>query len=261
MSEAIDEILLKWLAETPGVPRRERQALLLKEILAVNTQRSLALHRDAELARISPTEDVDRVEGEEADIDALAERETKLCAALHSTLLEVVDVAEARRVAEYLCVSTDLNFLYGALDVCCVMSLRVMGDGSRQLAQQIRGVDDIINELSEFQESVLLLRVDSSTSPVRVNSSNHTVSHTIAVRGVSPVQSWVLRCEVEMEVGTQVTYYADAECTKALFDLRSSFLFSADGSKVEGISRDFLPRGGHRVDELLRDIHFGSFQS
>ncbi|KPA85082.1 hypothetical protein ABB37_01491 [Leptomonas pyrrhocoris] len=261
MSETIDQILLNWLEQTPGVPRRERQALLLKELMAVHTLRNLAAHEDTVMDQMGPSSNDDTSKLDQAAVSALAEREKKLCGALRNTLVEIVDVAEARRTAECLTVSTDLNVLYGALDAHCVMSLRVMGDGSRQPAQLLRGVDDIINELSEFQETVLLLRVDLSTSPVRSHNSNHAVAQSITVRGVSPVQSWLVQCDVELEVGTQVTYYADADCTKALFDLRSSLLFSADGAKVERISRELLPRGGHHLGDLLRCLHFGCFQA
>ncbi|KAL7709458.1 hypothetical protein N2W54_005811 [Lotmaria passim] len=253
MAKTVDQMLLHWLEETPGIPRRERQALLLKELMAVHSLRGLAFHQGAS-------------EENQKEIDALAERETNLCAALRNTLLEAVDVAEARRVAECICDFTDLDFLYRALDAHCIMSLRVMGDGARQPPLQLRGVDDIISELSEFQESVLLLRVDSATLPARLhdsNSSNNIVNQPmprpIAVRSVSSVQSWVVQCEVELEVGTQMTYYANADRTTPLFDLRSSFVFSADGAKVERISRELLPRGGHHADDLLRVLHFGYF--
>jgi hypothetical protein len=261
MTETFDQMLLDWLEKTPGMPRRERQALLLQELVAMHTLRNLVDRQGSDAAHLS--EELSK-RGKE-QLNSLAERENKLYAAFHNTLLEVVDVAEARRVAECLTVSTDLDVLYGALDLHCVMTLRVTSDGSRQSTTQFRGVDDIINELSEFQESVLLLRVDSTTSPVRsrdasgIGSNNNSLSHTIAVRGVSPVLSWVVQCEVELEVGTQVTYYADADCTQALFDLRSSFLFSADGAKVERISRELLPRGHHHLDDLLHSLHFGCF--
>lgn len=249
----MDELLLEWLESTPGIPRRERQALLLKELMAVHAMRGLA--PDPTSNESSSAAVPGREEGMHSDA-RLAEREAKLCSALRNTLLEVVDVAEARRVSEALSVSTDLDLLYSALDSRCVMTLRVSGDGVHRPPVLLRGLDDIINELSEFQESVLLLRVDSSTSPVRSHNS-HAAVPSIAVRAVSAVQSWTVRCEVDVETGTQVSYYADADRTKALFDLRSAFIFSADGTKVEGITRELLPRGGHSVDDLLRVLHFG----
>ncbi|GET90241.1 hypothetical protein, unknown function [Leishmania tarentolae] len=246
MTQTVDKVLLEWLEATPQVPRRERQTLLLKELMSLHALQDICLNAGES--------------GKEAeqrswrDNHSLAE--AKVSAALRRTFLDIVDTGAARGIAESLSVSTDVDMLYGALDTHCIMLLHVTGDGPRRPVQKLCGVEDIINELSEFQESVLLLRVDLTSS---TQNSPATSSPPTQVGGVSQVKSWVEQCTAELEIGTQVTYYTDVECSHAFFDVRSVFLFSADGAKVERISRELLPRGGHDLNDVLRGVRFGGF--
>ncbi|KAG5475216.1 hypothetical protein CUR178_04669 [Leishmania enriettii] len=247
MAQAFDQVLLECLEAAPRVPRRDRQTLLLKELMSLHALQAIRLNVGA-----SDKEEIEQCSWQDNHTRAAA----RVSAALRCALLETVDVADARRLAESLSVSTDSNLMYGALDTECIMTLHVAGDGPRRPAQQLRGVEAIIDEFSEFQESVLLLRVDLA-SPTE--GSHAAASPPIAVRGVSQVKSWAEKCTVELEIGTQVTYYSDVECSRAFFDVRSAFVFSADGTKVERISRELLPRGGHDLRDVLRRIRFGDF--
>ncbi|KAG5500627.1 hypothetical protein JKF63_03723 [Porcisia hertigi] len=248
MTQAFDQVLLEWLEASPRVPRRDRQVLLLRELMFLHAQRGFRFDAGAP--------DEEEKEAQQCSWqDSNTAAAARVSAALRRTFLDTVDTGDARRLAETLSVSTDIDFLYRALEVDCIMSLHVAGDGPRRPSQQLRGVEDIINELSEFQESVLLLRVDLSCP----QNSNVAASQPILVGGMSAVKSRVERCTPELEIGTQVTYYADAQCSHALFDVRSVFLFSPDGARVERILRELSPRGGHDLNDVLRGVRFGSF--
>ncbi|AIN99934.1 hypothetical protein LPMP_283020 [Leishmania panamensis] len=247
MAQTIDQVLFEWLEAAPRVPRRDRQTLLLKELMSLHALQPIFLN-----AREADKEETEPRSWQDNHTQAVA----KVSAALRRTFLDTVDTVVARQLAESLSVSTDIDLLYGALDAHCIMLLHVAGDGPRRPAQQLRGVEDIINELSEFQESVLLLRVEHPSSK---QISPAAASPPTPVKGVSQVKSWVEQCTAELKIGTQVTYYADVECTHAFFDVRSVFLFSADGAKVERISRELLPRGGHHLNDVLHSVRFGGF--
>ncbi|KAK7195047.1 hypothetical protein NESM_000427500 [Novymonas esmeraldas] len=241
MAQMVDQVMLEWLRSAGArVPRRERQVLLVEELMALHTMQSLCV--DAEAAAV------------QCDWEASCARSVAdASAVLRCSLLDTVDTAEARRIAELLAVSTDMEVLFSVLDPRCVMSLHVSGGGPRRPVQQLCGAGAIIDELSEFQESVLLLRVDPSSSRRGIAPSS------IVVGGVSPVKTWVQQCDVELEVGTQETYYADTACTHALFDVRSTILFAADGATVERVTRELQPRGGHDLNDVLRGVHFGHY--
>lgn len=247
MAQTVDQVLLEWLEAAPRVPHRDRQTLLLKELMSLHALQATRLN-----AGESDEEEAEQRSWKDNHTRAAA----KVSAALRRAFLDTVDTDVARRLAESLSVSTDVELLYGALDTHCIMLLHVAGNCPRRPARKLRGVEDIINELSEFQESVLLLRVDLTSS---AQSSPATASPPILVGGVSQVKSWVEQCTAELEIGTQVTYYADAECSHAFFDVRSVFVFSADGAKVERIVRELLPRGGHDLNDVLRGVRFGGF--
>ncbi|KAG5474539.1 hypothetical protein LSCM1_03326 [Leishmania martiniquensis] len=248
MPQTFGQVLLECLEAAPRVPRRDRQKLLLKELMFLNTLQAIRVSDGA------PEEGAEQLSWQDNHTQAAA----KVGAALRCALLQTVDIADARRIAESLSVSTDADLLYRALDTECIMSLHVSGDSPRRPAQQLRGVEVIVDELSEFQESVLLLRVGL---PWSTGGTGAAASSPTPLGCVAQVKSWVENCMTELEVGTQVTYYADADCSHAFFDVRSAFIFSPDGTKVEHISRELLPRGGHDVHDVLRRVRFGSFSA
>lgn len=249
MTQTVDQVLLEWLDATPRVPRRERQALLLKELLALHAMHGI----DPEPLR---AEDVVQPAGTR-DLEHAA-CTARVTAALRHTVLDVLDTTTACRVCEAIALSTSPDVLCGAIDAQCVMTLHVAGDGPRRPAQRVDGVDAIVDELCEFHESVLLLRVDPSSS---ARGARESALPPMAVGGVSAVKCWVQQCAPELEVGTQVTYYADAECTQALFDVRSCNRFAADGARIERITREVLPRGGHDLSDVLSCVHVGHFKA
>lgn len=239
-TETFDSLLVQWLSDAPRLPRRERQKVLLKEFITLHT-----LGR-AEL-----------LEGKAADVQATQEREVNVLTVLRRSLAEAVDAASILRVSELLTSSTDLDVLYNSLDPECILLLYVDDDQPSRRPYIIRGVDDVVNELCEFQESVLRYRCDLASSSSSTRSSGS--ANPVAVRGVSTTTSWVKGFDVEVEVATRIVYYVDRSCTTPLAELWTTFLFAPDALTVERVERHLCPSGLYTTSDVLCAVYFTGF--
>lgn len=234
-----DALVAEWVLEAGPVPRRQKQRLLREEMRVLDAQGSGS-------------------GGDADEEEELAARRATLQAALSKAALGP-DAAVLRRAAAQLTVATDLDALYAALDPGCTLALSFSGRTEHAAAG---GVDDVVEELCEQQESILACRGDLATGCVS-GAMGPCPPTGIVIHGMSAVRTWC--CEPSADaapsprVGTRITYYGDAGRTAPLFSLHTAYTFTADGATVEHIARTLLPHDDYSVGAQLREIHFGSF--
>ncbi|CCW60169.1 unnamed protein product [Phytomonas sp. EM1] len=223
-STPFDQLLLQWISEVETLPHHSVRRILQEELSVLDTE-------------------------EEEKPDELKTRKGALQHALDALSLKP-DPQNLRHAAISLTTTIDLSTLYSLLDTKCTLIL--MFETQRDV---FHGIEDVIEELCEQQESILGLRADSST-----RSDAATI-----VEGISPVQAWVRQPQPGMgvrgsrwQVGTLVTYFQDRERTSPLFSLQTLVSFTPDGRHVDDIDRVLLLQDTC-VDIIQPTVHFGSF--
>lgn len=255
----LDSLVSQWLSEDNTLSRRQKQQLLAKEKEALYF-----------CSRVLQPNCLRTGSGR-----TVAERMAALDRALDAAAT-APDTAALCEAAERLSVSTDMDALYGIVEPRCILDLSFNG---RTEHGAYTDADHVIDELCEQQESILGCRGDlavrrssnASLSALRRRSGSGGGSGSggsTLVRAVSEVKSWV--CQLpgggagggppappSPQVGTQITYYADTGKAVPVFSLHTVCTFTADGRKVEHISRTLLSHDAYNAEAIQREIHFG----
>ncbi|CCW68556.1 unnamed protein product [Phytomonas sp. Hart1] len=222
-STSFDKLLIQWISEVETLSHKSVHRVLQEELSVLDSA--------------------------EENFEELQFRKDPLKKALDA-LQSRPDPPDLRQGAISLTTTIDLGILYSLLDTNCTL-ITIFGT-QRAI---FHGIEDVIEELCNQQESILGLQVDTSTC----NEAS------TLVQGISPVQAWVHQPKPGMgvrgcrwQVGTLVTYFQDRDRTYPLFSFQTLVSFTPDGRHADDIERILLLEDTC-IDIVQPCVHFASF--